>query len=134
MFSCKRWTSTKFVRSDLTTETLASPKHPNFLALSRSDLWMVWRWHGTPRVCYYFCLKPTVRKETWMRTISVTVMVISFLKCRSKSYLITAMKKYEAHWQQHFQGHPTVLRTWYPTVLFYRHGSTCVLNLSSRLW
>ena len=27
MFSCKRSTSTKFVRSELTVETLASPKH-----------------------------------------------------------------------------------------------------------
>ena len=28
--------------------------------------------------CCYFCLEPTVRKNTWMRTTSVTVMVIFF--------------------------------------------------------
>ena len=48
------------------------------LVLSRSDLWMVWRCHGTPRVCcYYFCLEPTLRKDGWMRTTSVTVMAFS---------------------------------------------------------
>ena len=53
-------------------------KHDS-LVLSRSDLWMVWRWHGISRVhCYYFCLEPTVTKDTWMRTTSVTVMVIFF--------------------------------------------------------
>ena len=49
---------------------------------------MVWRWHGIPHVyCYYLCLEPTVRKDTWMRTwiynnymmrtTSVTVMEIA---------------------------------------------------------
>ena len=47
------------------------------LAFSRSDLWVVWKWHRIPRVHrYYFCLEPTVRKNTWMRTTSITVMVI----------------------------------------------------------
>ena len=56
-------------------------KKHNYLALSISDLWMVWRWHGIPRVyCYYFSLEPTVRKDTRMRTTSVTFMVISFSK------------------------------------------------------
>ena len=33
------------------------------LALSRSDLWLIWRCHGIPRVyCYYFYLEPAVRK------------------------------------------------------------------------
>ena len=32
----------------------------------------------SPCPCYYFCLEPTVRKDTWMRTTSVTVMVIFF--------------------------------------------------------
>ena len=43
------------------------------LVLSRSDLWIVWRCHGIPRVCY-FCLEPTLRKDAWMRTTSVAVM------------------------------------------------------------
>ena len=51
-------------------------KHDS-LVLSRCDLWIVWRWHGVLRVhCYYFCLEPTVRKDTWMRTASVTVIVM----------------------------------------------------------
>ena len=50
------------------------------LILSRSDLWIVWRCHGISLVCwYYFCLEPTVRKDAWMRTTSVTVMTF-FLK------------------------------------------------------
>ena len=40
---------------------------------------MVWRCHGIPRIyCYYFCLEPTVRRDTWMRMTSVTVMVVFF--------------------------------------------------------
>ena len=85
------------------------------LVLSRSDLWMVWRCHGIPRVyCYYFYLEPTVRKDTWMRTASVTVMVtffesgilkITWSQLSSKSHL----KKYKAHWQQHFERYSIVL-------------------------
>ena len=129
MFSCKRWTSTKFVRSELTVETLASSKYRKIilklhaqtkkkhdsLVLSRSDLWMVWRWHGIPRAfCYYLCLEPTVRKDTWMRTTSVTVMVIFFesgiLKVTwSQICSKSLLSNYEAHWQQHFERYPTVL-------------------------
>ena len=96
----------KFVRSELTLEILASPehgiimlqsippkkeKHDSFV-LSRSDLWMVWRWHGIPRVyCYCFCLEPTVRKETWMRTPSITIMIflskVAFWKLLDHIYL-----------------------------------------------
>ena len=51
----------------------------DFFVLSRSHLWMVWRYYGIPRVhCYYFCLEPTVRKDICMITTSVTVMVIFF--------------------------------------------------------
>ena len=49
------------------------------VVLSGSDFWMVWRYHGISRIyCYYFCLEPTVKKGTWMRTTSVPVMVIFF--------------------------------------------------------
>ena len=85
------------------------------LVLSRSDLWMVWRCHGIPRVyCYYFYLEPTVRKKTWMRTASVTVMVhffesgilkVTWSQLCSKSPL----NKYDAHWQHHFERFPKVL-------------------------
>ena len=95
MFSCKSWTSTKFVRSELTVElwlhltwgemilkSISQTKQKSdSLVLSRSYLWMVWRWHGIPHVyCYYFCLKLTLRKGTWVRTTPVTVMVIFFSK------------------------------------------------------
>ena len=38
---------------------------------------MLLRCHGIQRVYrYYFYLEPTVRKDTWMKTTSVSVMVI----------------------------------------------------------
>ena len=85
----------------------------NSFVLSRSYLWMVWRCHGIPCVYRYcFCLEPTVRKDTWMRTISVTVMVILFeisilkvtwLQLCSKFLL----KNYKPHWKQCFKRYPT---------------------------
>ena len=47
-----------------------------------------------------------------MRTTSATFKGFFFGKYYSESYLITAMLKlllinYVAHWQQHFEGHPT---------------------------
>ena len=62
------------------------------LVLSRSELGIVWRCHGIPRVCcYYFCLEPTVRKDAWMRTTSVTVMAffskVPFWKLLDYSYV-----------------------------------------------
>ena len=143
MFSCKHWTSMNFVRSELTVVTLASPKHGKIirksmsqtkekhysLVLSRSGLWMVWRWHGILCVYCYFCLEPTVRKDTWrMRTTSVTVMVIFFkigiLKVTwSQLCLKSPLNNYKVHWQQ--------IRY---SSIFYGHGSKCMLNLLSRLW
>ena len=119
--------TSRSLRSELTVETFAftqtwenntSPcakEKCDSLVLSRSDLWMVWRCHGIPRVyCYYFYLEPTVRKDTWMRTASVTVMVtffesgilkITWSQLSSKSHL----KKYKAHWQQYFERYSIVL-------------------------
>ena len=97
--------------------------------LSRSGLWMVWRWHGILCVYCYFCLEPTVRKDTWrMRTTSVTVMVIFFkigiLKVTwSQLCSKSPLNNYKAHWQQ--------IRY---SSIFYGHGSKCMLNLLSRLW
>ena len=85
------------------------------LFLSRSDLWMLWECHGIPRVyCYYFYLEPTVRKKTWMRTASVTVMVPFFesdiLKVTwSQLYSKSLLKKYKTHWQHHFEKYPIAL-------------------------
>ena len=83
------------------------------LVLSTSDLWMVGRYHGIPRVyCFYFYLEPTVRKDNLMRTAFVTVMVIVFKSGTLKvtwSHLgwKSLLSKYEAHWQQHFERYPT---------------------------
>ena len=90
------------------------------LVLSRSDLWMVSRCHGTPRVySYYFCLEPTLRKDTWMRRTSVTVMVIFFKSGIRKitwSLLCSnfLLINYEAHGQQCFERSLQlyILRTW----------------------
>ena len=81
---------------------------------------MVWRWHDLPRIsCYYFCLEPAVRKDTLMRTTSVTVTIIFFESGIEKvtwSQLCSEflLNKYEAHWQQHFEGTLQffILRTW----------------------
>ena len=84
------------------------------LVLSRSYLWMVWKCHGRPRVqCYYFCLKPTVRKDTWMRKTPVTVTVFflesSILKVTwSQICSKFLLSNYEEHWKQHFERYPTV--------------------------
>ena len=98
------------------------------LVLSRPDYWMIWRCYGIP--CfpfYFFCLKPTVRKGIWMRTTSITVMVI-FQKCHSENYMIAAMFKVRSQ-----QLRPTLTRaSWKASNSwrFYGHGSTCVLILS----
>ena len=72
------------------------------LVLSRSDLWIVWRCHGIPRVCcYYFCLETTVRKDAWMRTISVTVMAffskVAFWKLLDRSYIQSSFQIITRH-------------------------------------
>ena len=83
------------------------------LVLSRPDLWMIWRCHVIPRVyCYYFCLEPTVKKDTWMRTTSVPVMAIFFesgiLKVTwSQLSSPSLLNKHEVHWQQRFERYPT---------------------------
>ena len=136
MFSWKRWTPRKFIRSVLTVETLASSMFQtkekcDSLILSRSALRMVWRCYRRPRVrCYYFRLEPTVRKDTWIRVTSVTVMVC-IRKWRFESYLITAVFKVlsqqlrgtlkTAFWK--------ILKVDFESWIFYEHGSTYVLNL-----
>ena len=82
MFLCKRWAPTKFFRSGLTVETLASSKHEEIvlksmsqtkerrdsLNFSRSDLWIVWWCHGIQRVhCHYCCLEPIALDENNFR-------------------------------------------------------------------
>ena len=72
------------------------------LVLSRSDLWIVWRCHGIPRVCcYYFCLELTVRKDAWMRMTSVTFMAFfwkkAFWKLLDHSYVRSSFQIITTH-------------------------------------
>ena len=81
---------------------------------------MVERWDGIPRFYFLlFCLEATIKRNTWMRTISVTVMIIiskiavlkvTWYQLCSKSFL----DNYEAHWQRHLKDtlQMKILRTW----------------------
>ena len=97
--------------------------------LSRSYLW---RCHGIPRVRrHYFCLEPTVRKDTWMSTISATVMVIyskiAFWKLLDHSYVQSSFSRVTSHIENNIMKDN-------PSWIIYGHESTYVLNISSRLW
>ena len=47
------------------------------LLLSRADFWMVWRCHGISWFnFYFFWFRTNSKKNTWMRKIFVTIMVI----------------------------------------------------------
>ena len=70
--------------------------------------------HMVLRVYYYFCLEPTVTKDTWIRTTSITVMVIffesGFLKATwSQLHSNSPLNSHKAHWQQYFERYPTIL-------------------------
>ena len=81
---------------------------------------MVERWDGIPRFYFLlFCLEATIKRNTWMRTISVTVMIIiskiavlkvTWYQLCSKCFL----DNYEAHWQRHLKDtlQMKILRTW----------------------
>lgn len=69
--------------------------------------------------CFFVCLEPMVRKDTWMKTISVTFRVIfskmAFSKLLFRSHVQSSFSTiYQAHWQQHFGRHLAVkiLRAW----------------------
>ena len=57
----------------------------DFLVLSRGNFWMYESAMVFHVFIFIFCLETTVRENEWMSTISVTVMVIFFGKCHSKS-------------------------------------------------
>ena len=103
------------LHKEITLKSMTQTKEKcDSLVLSGSYLWMAWRCHGIPRIhrCY-FCLEPTVRQDTWMRTTSVTVMVILFESSILKvtwSQLCSKflLKNYKTHWKQHFERYPTV--------------------------
>ena len=95
----------------------------NSLALSRADFCMVESGHGIPCfyfILFFFCLEATIKRNTWIRTISVTVMVIIskvlFWKLLDinnvQLYSNIFLNNYKAHWQRHFKDTLQILRTW----------------------
>ena len=97
------------------------------LVLSRSELGIVWRCHGISRVCrYYFCLEPTVRKDAWMRTTSVTVMAffskVAFWKLLDHSYVQSSFPINTRHIEN------SILKE-YPTVKYFPDIDQLTLNI-----
>ena len=98
------------------------------LVLSSADFCMTGSCHGIPCLHFlFFCLEATVKKNTWMRTISATVMVIDsevrFWKLLDFSYVQSSFWTITRHidngiWKIHY--------SW----RFYGHGSTYILILS----
>ena len=150
MFSCKRWMLTELftpARVNSTVETLASSKHGEIILkfISRREekcdmFWYMWPLNGMKMPWYstssllllHFCLETMVRKETWMRRLLSLFWQIFFasgiLKVSwSQLYSNFFLNNYGARWLQHFE------RWLFYSWLFYRRGSTCELNLSSRL-
>ena len=99
------------------------------LVLSRAGFCMVGRCHDIP--CFhflkFFCLEVTVKTRTWMRTISVTVMVIIskvlFLKLLDFSYVQSSFSTIAKHVDN---GIWNILYRW----RFCGHRSTLMLILS----
>ena len=96
-----------------------SKRNCDSLVLNRSDLWVVWRFYGVLRVrCYYFCLEPKVRKETWMRMTFPTALVVfsasDILKFTWSHSAQFQFNNKEAHWQQYLERYLQfcIFRTW----------------------
>ena len=98
LFSSKCWTWTKFLRllSGYQKNTLSLPKHGNitpnsmtktrekwdFFSFSLPDFRMIWRCPGIQCVSF-FCLEPTVKKDTLMRMNSFIKTWVNIMKCKS---------------------------------------------------
>ena len=83
------------------------------LVLSRADFCIVGRCRGIP--CFhflFFCLEATVKMNTWMKTISDTLMVI--------------ISKFSTITRHIDNGISNILYSW----RFYGHGSTYMLIFS----
>ena len=141
MYSCKRWTSTKFVRSELTIETLASPKHGKIIKEKRNMTPLFWvdltfKWYEDDMVfrslLLLFLFRTNGKKEHLIKNDFRHCYDNVFRKWHFGSYLITAMFKVPS---QQMRGTFTTAFWKIPySSLFHGRGSTCVLNLSSRLW
>ena len=137
-FSRKRWTSTIIARLELSEQFYCAQtwRHNtklheksqrekwNSLAFSRADFRMVWKCR---LFIFIYCLEPTVKKNTWMKTIFVTAMVIffklSFWKLLNHSYGPSPFSTVMRHIDDNFWKTPCSWR-------FYEHVSTYVLILS----
>ena len=138
----KTLTSTKFVRSELTVETLASSKYGkiilpwpkqkrNMIAFFR---WHLWPLNGMkmtciPRVyCYQFCLEQNGKKwHMEENDFRHCYGKVAFWKLLDHSYVQIVLC-------QQLQDTLTTAFGKIPcSSIFYGHGSACVLNLSSRL-
>ena len=74
------------------------------LVLSRADYWMVWKCHGIPYF-HFFLFVTSDKKNIWMRTISIAVMVIIskvplYWYQQSSKFFVNI---YEVHWQRHLK-------------------------------
>ena len=105
MFLCKHWTSTKFARSELTVETLASSRYGEITLKSMFQTREMW----LPYFVYIWLLN--VMKMRWYSGYSLLLLLFRtngkkghldenrfrrcygnfFWKWHSESYLITAM-------------------------------------------
>ena len=94
-FSCQSWKSTKIVRLEKTeTFCLCQTRRYNTNhydtrkekektpVLSRTDFWMVSEFHGIP--CFLFLFRTNGKKNTCMKTTSVTVMFTAMFKVLSR--------------------------------------------------
>ena len=98
------------------------------LILSRSGLWIVWRCHDILRAhYYYFCLEPTVRKDAWMRTPSVTAMAffskVTFWKLLDHSYVQSSIPIITRHIEN------SILKDTYPTVEYFPDMDQLTCNI-----
>ena len=99
------------------------------LVLSRSGFWIVWRCHGIRRV-FIFLFRTNGKKGHLDENGFHRCYGNFFWKWHSEKYLITAMFKVLSQRATL----TTVLWKIPYSWIFYAHGQTYVLNLSSRLW
>ena len=126
------------LHGDITLKSMSQTKEKwDSLVLSRSYLWMVWRCHGRPRVqCYYFCLKPTVRKDIgWERLpsqLQYFFWKVAFWKLLDHRYVQSFFSAITRHIENSILKDTLQLenlRIWINISSLSRHGS----SLSSRL-
>ena len=117
-FSCKSWTSTSW-QTRIIGKTLTLPKKKilNSMTQIRENgtpwFWteLAFKWYESAMVfCFYdilyfyFLFRTTLKKNSWIRAICVTVMVIilklKFWKLLDVSYVQRSFpSNYEVHWQ-----------------------------------